>query len=34
MSCIVNDLIVPARGAVPCAMSITTRRDLVAGGHA
>lgn len=34
MSCIVHDLIVPARGALPCPMSIKTRRDLVAGGHA
>jgi hypothetical protein len=34
MSCNVHDLIVHPRDALPCPMSIKTRRDLVAGGHA
>lgn len=34
MSCIVHGLVVHVRGALSFPMSITTRRDLVAGGHA
>lgn len=34
MSCIVRDLVVHVRGALPRPMSITTCRDPVEGGHA